>query len=280
MSLIGGEISPQRQRLAASLRRIRLRSGISTTELGRRIGLTQSKVSRMERGRAPLIVSEVSRWAAAVGATDEESADLVVQAEAVATELSTWRSAEQSGLARLQSDIGELEASSTTIRTFQPVLIPGLLQVDEYARRVLEAGHPDGERGVAEAVAARMKRQEILYLRTKRVELLTTEQALRWRLGPPIGAQLDRVLSLSSLSNVTVAVIPAGNECSSCFWYGFNLYERDEPVVIAETMHAALMVTDPGQVDEYRRAFERLMNCAVTGDDLVTLVRRVMEEAR
>lgn len=280
MGIVLGDASPQRLRLAEALRRLRARAGLSTTELARRTHMSQSKVSRLELGRSRPAVPDVVRWADATGATAEERATLTAWAEALATEVSPWRHAERHGLARLQDDVGRLEAASTTIRTFQPILIPGLLQTAEYARRVFEAGHPDGHPEIAEAVAARVRRQSVLYDRSKHIELLTIEQALRWRTGAPMLDQLDRIQNVAGLSNVRLGIIPQETVCAAWYYGGFNLYEGKEPVVVIETLTSMVLVTAPEEVEAYRRAFLQLFECALTGREATALAQRILEELR
>ena len=242
--------------------------------------MSQSKVSRLELGRSRAAVPDVARWADATDATAEERADLVGWAEDMATEVATWKHAERNGLARLQEDVGRLEAVSTTIRTFQPIMIPGLLQTAEFSRQVLEVGHPEGHAEIAEAVAARVRRQSILYDRSKRIELLITEQALRWRTGAPMPEQLDRIQNLAGLSNVLLGIIPQATECPAWYYEGFNLYEGKEPAVVVETLTSMLLITAADEVDAYRRAFDQLLGCAVTGAEAGALAGRILGELR
>ena len=55
-----------------------------------------------------------------------------------------------------------MEQSATEILHFQPEAIPGLLQSEDYARRVLSFADVTGKGGIDAAVKERMKRQAIL----------------------------------------------------------------------------------------------------------------------
>jgi hypothetical protein len=98
-------------------------------------------------------------------------------------------------LTERQREIGELEKEATSICVFQPTMVPGLLQIADYARRVMGHGNLSDQADIDAAVQKRLERQTILYDQTKRFVLLT-EIALRWRPGPPTA--LDPLSELGS----------------------------------------------------------------------------------
>lgn len=275
-----GEVPPQRQRLAAALRSLRQDAGLTTTQLAERIGISQSKVSRLELARAVPAAGDVEAWARACGASPAQLAELEDLVEPVATEAVAWRRALRRGLPGLQEDIGELEASAGTLRIYQPVLIPGLLQTPEYARRVYLARDPGGRDDVAAAIGARMVRQKVLYDESKRLEFVIGEAALRWGFGPPsvMAEQLERVAAAAALPSVTLAVVPLAGGHDVWHSHSFSLYDDrggDPTLVHVETLTTALTVSQAEDVDEYRAAFARLREAAVRGDDAAAFVRAV-----
>ena len=267
-----GEQSARRQELGAALRRLRRAAGLSGEELAADLQVSQSRISRIELGRQNAGIPLVSRWAQIAGADDAEQGKLVQLAEAAETETVSWRQAASDGLAALQRDSRDLEATARVILNFQIAGIPGLLQVPEYARRVFAAGHPAGQTDIPAAVAARMNRQAILYDEARHLEFVMTEGAVRWRLGPPslMLAQLDRIVTVSSLENVTIGVIPLDAEADVWHDHGFNILDErdeDEPVVHVETLTSGLTITAAEDVAAFRERFARLRELAVTGDD-------------
>ncbi|WP_281356357.1 helix-turn-helix domain-containing protein [Acrocarpospora macrocephala] len=78
----------------------------------------------------------------------------------------------------------EIESRATSLWTFQPIVLPGLLQTENYARAILRGAEHDAD--LEEMVAARIDRQRIL---TKEVGsptfvALIAESALRNNEGP------------------------------------------------------------------------------------------------
>jgi transcriptional regulator with XRE-family HTH domain len=265
-----------REQLGSNLRNLRLRAGLSGDQLAAQTGLSQPKVSRIETGKSLPSVDEVRAWAGATGASQDELTQLAGLLESLATSTTSWRILHRLGLAETQREIAELERQAKRLLTFQPVMVPGLLQIADYARRVIEMAYQPGD--VAKAVAARMERQSILYDQTKQFEFLVTESALRWWPGPAdmMRAQLDRLLSVASLPNVTLSIVPLG-EASIPFLHPFVIWElKAEALVTAETYSVELTVQDPVDVERYREVWER----ASAGAQEPTWLARMAAELR
>jgi transcriptional regulator with XRE-family HTH domain len=274
-----GELSARRQDLGATLRRLRKNAGLSGEEMAEALGISQSQVSRMELGQQVADPAVVENWGRVTGAPDIQG--LLGAAEAAAAELVSWRRTMARGLARLQEDSRELEAGATAILNFQTAGVPGLLQVPEYARRVFAMERQASQADIAAAVAGRMNRQAILYEGSRRLEFVMTEAAARWRLGAAslMRAQIEKIITVASLENVTVGIIPQDTETDVWHDHGFNVLERqaegDETVVHVETLTRGLTITDPADVAAYQDAFARLRKLAVTGEDAQALLRQI-----
>ncbi|RBQ20109.1 XRE family transcriptional regulator [Spongiactinospora rosea] len=269
----GGVHLTKRQRLATELRRLRDLAGISGRDLAHRIGMSQSKISRIESGTVIPTMPEVTAWADAVESSTQTREWLVDLTESAFTEIHTWRAALQRQ-PHLQDDIREQEDQAKLVRVFQPTLVPGLLQTAEYARRVfLLFDPPYSEGDLAMAVAARLQRQLALYQENRRFEFLVTEAALRCRPGPVklLLAQLDRVSSLSTLENVSIGLIPHNREAVVCPAHGFTVYIGDESVedtfVQVETTHVRLNANAAEDVAIYERQWNLLAGTAIYQDE-------------
>jgi transcriptional regulator with XRE-family HTH domain len=266
--------SPAQQRLAAALKRLRARAGISGAELGALLGWTQARVSRSENGARRVSVTEAAAWADATQAPADLRAELIAVAEDAAAEVRSWWNVHAGGLTSRQHEIAALEASATVIRNCQ-WLIPGLLQTADYARHAIELANISGQADVAAAVAARMRRQEILYDPSRQFEYVLPEAALRLRLsGDPalMRAQADRLLSVDSLPNVSIAVLPF-TAIAPAWPTAFAVYEiPGQPFVVVETLTEELLIGDDQQVASYRDAFARMRAAAVTGTEAADLI--------
>jgi transcriptional regulator with XRE-family HTH domain len=268
----------QRSQLASRLRQLRLDAALSGEQLAARLGWTQSKISKIETAKTRPSAEDVRMWGEATRADREVINELSELAQGVHTEALNWRVSHGGGLTKRQLEMAEIEARSDVVRSFQPAVVPGLLQTGGYAREVLTYADRSGQRDVPAAVAARLERQSVLYDQEKRFEFVLTEAALWWRPGPPalLLAQLDRVLSIMTLSNVDVRIIPLNSEARSFYVNGFLLYETpDEPLVVVETYTQELLLTEPSEVDAYRQLHGRLQESAVQGAEARVLIDNI-----
>jgi transcriptional regulator with XRE-family HTH domain len=271
--------SKGRRELAAELTKLRRNASLSGTTLGTQLGTSQSMVSKTERGTTLPRPEAVKEWARICGADEETTERLVSLARQLATESRSW--AEEEGtLAVRNQEIGQVERDTTRLRNFQPSAISGLLQTADYARRVLMMLDPEGRRDIPAAVAARMERQTALYDTAKTFEFVLTEGALRWRPGPPqlMLAQLDRILSIATLPNVTIGVLPYDREATNLHLNGFTIFDRpDGSLLLLETYHGEDRIdSDDQKIEMYRQAFAGIREAAATGTDAATVIRAVM----
>ena len=98
-----------------------------------------------------------------------------------------------------------------------------------------------------DAVATRMERQRVIYQRGKRFAVVLEEQALRTWFGDAEtqAGQLDRLLAVMSLPNVSVGIIPLMKERAAVASAGFWIF--DNALVALETPTASIEVTRPAR---------------------------------
>src|SRR5260370_41950623 len=111
--------SPAQRRLAAALKQLRARSGMSAAELGRVLGWTQTRVSRAENGSRRVSLAEATRWTDATSAPPDLRAEVVALAEDAARDVRSWWSVHAGGVGRRPHEGGPPEASATMIRNVQ-----------------------------------------------------------------------------------------------------------------------------------------------------------------
>ena len=270
-----GEWLNQPGGLSERLVRMRKAAGLTGDRLAAALDWPRSKVPKIENGRQMPTDADVRAWAEVCGQADAipDLLDRLSDAQAVHRQ---WRHQLRRGHAALQAEFDTLVRQAKRVRNFEVLLIPGLLQTADYARyRALEAVrlHGTAAEAVDATVAERMRRQEVLYDTGKTFEFVITEAAFRLLLCPrPVMlGQLDRLLVASTLSNATLAIIPAGIELPVAPMVGFVTVDD---MTVVETFTSA--DTIPGQESAaYDRIFDELLAEAVTGDE----ARRLITEA-
>jgi transcriptional regulator with XRE-family HTH domain len=278
---------PQRRRLPDELRRLRALSGLSGRELGRRIGVDQSTVSRIERGDQRVSLPQVIAWSKATEASEESQAQLLALAEDILVGPMSWEAASETGSTDFGPETAELEAKTGLLSNYQPAAIPGLLQTTAYARRLLSSGPEGVPPGLGERVMNRIDRQRVLYDESKRFRFVIPEAVLRWPYGPPGDPavldehreQLARVEWAMGRPNVEVGILPLApvGVWRTAGFVLFDEVEGGEALVHLEWLTRPYNIFEPDQVEMCRRAFANLLAASATGDDareLITLAAR------
>lgn len=276
--------SPQRAKLAAALKRLRLASDLTGYQLAEQLGLDQSTVSRIERNRQRISIPQVEAWCTAAGASETRRRELLALAEEALVGPTSWEEAGETGSTNFQRETQQVEAKARLMSFYQPAMLPGLLQTVTYARRVFSSGPAGEPPDLAARVMGRMERQRILYDDQKQLRFVIPEAVLRWPVGPYEEQieQLDRLVEIMARPNVDVRIIPLAPTTA---WRatGFVLFEElgdEPPFVHLELLTRPVNVDEPTQIEFYREVFRNLQNAAVADDEAVCYVERVAAQLR
>lgn len=221
--------------------------------------MAPSKVSKLENGRQSPTDDEVRAWCRATGA-EHEIENLLVTLHTLETRHAEWQRVMRGGQTQVQESVAQREGETRLIRSFQPTYVPGLLQTADYARaRMEQNARVWGKRAdIDEAVAARMRRQGVLYETNRAFRYVITEATLMYALCPPTAmlGQIDRMVSLSMLPNVRLGVVPFDTDFVVAPTHGFTLL--DDRLVTIETMSAELNLAQQQEIDLYSKIFESM----------------------
>jgi transcriptional regulator with XRE-family HTH domain len=257
------------------VRTLRRDAGLTGVELARLVRVSQSRISRIETGHLVPESAEVDRLADALGVDSGTRTQLHDLARAARSTMRSWRVLHAQGVAKHQGDIARLEQTATRLRLFQPNLVPGLLQTAEYARHAIELATEQQDVGLG--VARRMARQSMLYDRGKSFDFLITEGALRWRIVPTdvhVG-QLNHLVSLATLENVSIGVIPWHAQVAALQNTMFCLV--DDRLAYVELLGGEVVTEDRQDVAQYAAIFAALQDAAVTGENAIAELHRVAQ---
>jgi transcriptional regulator with XRE-family HTH domain len=127
---------PDRAELAEEIRRLRAASGMSGVVVAERLGWSQSKVSKLETGRATPSLEDVRKLVVLYGVGQEKRDALETSTSELNDRYRSLRMLRKRGLEQEQQGIKRVESSTALLRVFEPSTVPGLLQTAEYARAV------------------------------------------------------------------------------------------------------------------------------------------------
>jgi transcriptional regulator with XRE-family HTH domain len=197
------------RRVSSELRRYREEAGYTGMQAAEVLGMSPSKISRIENGNRGLNATDVAALLTVYQVPDQqryELLDLLHRSEAASP--SPRRGV---ALPKAWKNLARLEARAVHITAFEPQVVPDLAQIPEYAAEVIGGLHPELSVGeLDQLVASRIGRQ--VRLRHPDVHYLAVldEVALRRVLGGALTMrrQLRHLTDLAEQSNVTVRIVP------------------------------------------------------------------------
>ncbi|MEV0623988.1 helix-turn-helix transcriptional regulator [Nonomuraea sp. NPDC050404] len=213
------------QRFGKELARTRREHDLTQVVLGKRLGCSSSLVAHIEKGdRTPK-----PDFAAGCDQVFGTGARFARLCRSITS---------PSGPGWYLRWMDEIEPSARVLRSWDPLLIPGLFQTEDYARAVFQgdlAGASAQE--VEDGVNARMRRQLILDSDAPpKVWALFDEMVIRRRLGTPqvMAAQLDHLVAIANRSYVTVQLVPFETPCTAGLLSSFIIAELpDAPTAVS-----------------------------------------------
>nr|WP_296071924.1 helix-turn-helix transcriptional regulator [uncultured Actinoplanes sp.] len=251
--------------VGVALARWRRRKKIPGQTLGNTVGMSQAKISRLETGAVSPDPGDVRLLANALGLPPEEVERLVELADHTTNQLIDWRPT-QLGLANRQRDVRQLEASTRELRIFQPAVVVGLLQTSEYARALMMSLQTElnddrianSTEVVADAVAARMQRNQILEQPGRSFHFVMAEAVLANQVGRPeeMLTQIARIQDVAERGNVQVHFVPLDGKWKIAPYHGFVV--MDDRCVLVDLFNTSLMSRGRRTVRHYRRVFDAL----------------------
>ncbi|MGW7007403.1 helix-turn-helix domain-containing protein [Streptomyces sp. NPDC054933] len=266
-------VQQARQVLANRLGEIRRDAGLTGRDIARACGWHPSKSSRIENARTPPSADDIRAWCHACGA-EGQTADLIACLRAVEGMFIEWQRMERAGLRQAQEARLPLYQRTRRFRSYSSWLVPGLIQTRAYTTAALRAIQQ--RRGlvddVDDAVAARMERQRLLFEGDRRFALLIEESVLRSGIGGKevMAGQLGHLITIGSLPNVSLGVVPMRPDRSRWPVEGFWIYDAAQ--VNVELVSGYLTITQPREIAMYAETFGELAKLAVHGSRARSLV--------
>ncbi len=181
-------------------------------------------------------------------------------------------------------DLVETERKAVSIQTYEAYLVPGLLQVEDYARHCIGATRPTlPDDDIARAVALRMTRQEILKGDNPvRLWAIIDESVLRRCVGGTdvMRAQCTHLLAMARLPHIAVQVIPESKGAACAYGQQFMIltFKNRPPIAYLEDMRGARYIREHDEVMAYSVAFDYLRSSALDDEQSAELIRGVMSE--
>lgn len=267
------------------MRRMREDVGLSTETVGRRLRWSASKVSRIETARIGVREADIKRMLRLYQAEEHALTELLALAREAANP-GWW--ARYPGLPQDQAAYCALEDEADALFAYDPQWVPGLLQTESYARRLILGWAeivPAPAAIIERDLQVRLQRQKLLRApRSLRVSVILDEAVLLHRIGDNavMRRQLRRLVELADLPNIDLRILPMDADHSAAL-QAFTLlefapsFEVTFPAVVHSESHPLSLVQDETVTHEHWRVFDWLSRRSLGPAESVRLIERTVE---
>ncbi|GII75920.1 transcriptional regulator [Sphaerisporangium rufum] len=217
-----GDLDPRltpAQRVGRELARFRNQAGLTQARLAARLDVSPSLVAHVERG-ARTLKCDVAGKCDELFKTDGRFTRLC-RGLSASVLLPTW----------FAGWLDEIEPRARVFRSWDPLLIPGFLQTEEYARAVFRGHRKLSEEAVDKRVQARMMRNTLVTRDDPPEIWIPIDEGVLYRnIGgrEVMAAQLAHLLLVAEWRNVTLQVVPSDTPCTDGLLSAFTIAELDD----------------------------------------------------
>ncbi len=281
-----------RRRLGAELRRLRTSAGLHLDQVAGQLRCSTSKISRLETGKGIPKAADVRELMRIYGVAADTEREMLLRLVRESRTEGWWESyTEGVTPARFVLDVQQrytaLEAETSAVRSFDPAVLHGLVQVPAYTRAVMTLLLPNhSPQEIEQLVELRTRRQEALTLREPPLELeLVLDEAVLRRpvAGREVMAeQLRSLLAVADLPSVTLCVLPFAAGLHRVQIGRFDILEFADasvPDVVYIEGHAGETYLENGSdVDLYKDVLADAVDHALAPEASRALIARYLDE--
>ncbi|MEU7179831.1 MULTISPECIES: helix-turn-helix domain-containing protein [Streptomyces] len=261
--------SSPRAMLGAELRHQREKAGLSQEQLGSPLFVSGSFIGQLEAGTRRMRMEYALRI------------DEVLKTDGYFER--NCKAATKSKYPDHFAEAADAEAVAVTIKEYTPLLIPGLLQTEAYARAVFRAYHPTApEEEIDELVSARLERAQILDNPTNPLFWPVIDEAVLRRSvgGPAVMAEaLRHIASLIRRHRIIVQVMPfsAGAHMALEGPVKLMTFTDAPPLAYLQGLSTGRLVDDPAAVAQYELSYDLVGAIALSPEASLALIESAAE---
>ncbi|MGH3872115.1 MAG: helix-turn-helix domain-containing protein [Pseudonocardiaceae bacterium] len=271
------------QWLGQSLRELRDANRMTLARAADFIQRNASTVSRFESGEYPIRRPDLMALLDLYGVSDRRKRDGLLRLSEDVWQKGWWDGYEE--LEQPFVDYVWLESRATVIRSFDPLVVTGLLQTREYAEAAITAAEWEAEAAqIARWVQVRMDRQAVLHRDAPpRFTAIIEESVLHREVGGPdvLAGQRAHLLVCAELPHLDLRVLPASVGAHASPSGGFLVFTTAEPdleVGYAETVGGAVYVEPPNS-ERFVRVYNDLLDSALEPAESAEFIRAIGEDS-
>jgi transcriptional regulator with XRE-family HTH domain len=278
----------RRRRLAIELRKLREAAGLTIQEAAKRLAVSSAKLSRIENAHVAPSQADVLQMLQVYGA-DEQQRETLLPIAREARQKGWWQ-ARYGDLRTPELDLVGLETEATALRTYSGLLVPGLLQIPQYAEAILRSYSLDREhqpKAIDRQVDLRMDRKRILTQNSSpSIWAIIDEAALRRPVGGQevMRQQLRHLTELAAKKNIRLQVLPFASGEHPGMSGAFTIIRfsdaSDPDVVFIENPLRDLYLEEPHELEQYSLMFDHISAAAMSTEESSAFLERVARSRR
>jgi transcriptional regulator with XRE-family HTH domain len=280
--------SVYRRQLAARLKELRDGTGFTLTEVAERLEINQGSLSRIENGERGTSPVRVRALLDLYGVDDDtQRSDVLDLVRADKEQQKPWWRKYSTVLTATRYDgYLALEAGATYLANYQPMLVPGLLQTEDYARSVISQMRMDlSPPEVESLVKVRMERQNSRLGGEHPTKLwaILDEAVLRRTIGSAevMREQMGKLTETSEQPNITVQLLPFSLGAHPGLYGPFVVLTFPDPtpnLVWLENPKNSVYLESTEDVANYTEIFDQLRACALGPSETRNRIAQISKE--
>jgi hypothetical protein len=248
-------------------------------EMGAKLECSSSRVQRIESGEIRVRPGDVMEILHELGVNqDAEPGRTLIKMTEGLRDAGWWQ--QHGSLTQKLSTLIAFENEATQLLNWEPILVPGLLQTEDYAHAVISAGWDLEPDAVEQRVKARLTRQGILTRdkRPLRLWVVISEAVLLCEVGGPdvLRGQLAHLVEMAALPNISIQVLPfaAGAHLADRGGFALLSFEKGDPDLgYVETIAGELFLESPEDIRKLSTVYDNLKTLALSPAESVTRLR-------
>jgi hypothetical protein len=277
-------VEVKKRRLRTALRQARLDAGMTQKAAADALVWSISKIVRIEQGTVPVAPSDVRVMLQLYGKTDPSAVQELADLAKKAREDKGW-STFSDVLSQESLELFGNEPAAKVIYKYEPSVVPGVFQTQEYARALLRA-LGNSEEQIERRLEVRTQRQQLLESPTRpELDFILGETALSRAVGDEgiMREQIRHVLDLAKLDGISVLLLPLAAGAHRGMGGAFTVLQFDDPLLsdllyLENAERESVSRDEEGEIRKYLELFVELQNMASKHGSLEDHVQRILGE--
>lgn len=277
-------VEVKKRRLRTALRQARVESSMTQKAAADALVWSISKIVRIEQGTVPVTPTDVRAMLQTYGITDDNRIRELVELAKEARETKGW-SQFNDVLSQESLDLFGNESAAKVIYKYEPSVIPGLFQTQEYARALLRAlGNSEDQ--VERRLAVRTQRQRLLEAPDRpELDFILGEAALCRPIGgdDAMREQIAYLLELGQQSGISLFLLPFAAGPHRSMGSAFTVLQFDDPLLpdllyLENEERESVSRDEQGAIRKYLDLYVGLQRMAEESGPLEGGIKKIVRE--